>query len=452
MHDSTSTNPLATSRRAFLGCAAGGLALPWFESLAWATSSSATPQPPTRMAVLFFPNGVWRDSWIPTQEGAGFELPFSLTPLAPVRDEVLVISGLEKKHSHDGDGHYAKTANFLTGLHVQKTTGRDISTGGISMDQLAAKHLGQLTPLPSLELGVDPVISGIDSNVGYTRLYGSHISWQSANRPVAKEIHPQTVFERLLSVQHRDGSDARRQAEHRSLLDVSLQEAGRLRQRLGRDDQFKLDEYLDSVRALEQRIAFFSKPDPRDWHPAATAEELRAPGAPRSYAEHTRLMLDLMVLAFRLDATRISTFMFANDVSGRNFSFVDGVHGAHHELSHHEHSPEKIEQYQRIVRWHVEVYAELLQKLASVPEGEGNLLQHSMVLMGCGMSDGNAHDPRNLPILLGGRAHGTLTPGRHLASPMDTPLSNLYVGMLRRMGVPCDQFGDSTAELGGLTA
>jgi hypothetical protein len=449
-----SRNNLPISRRTLLRGAGVAIGLPLLNAMFPAASRAATARPPVRLAALFFPNGVWRDAWIPKGVGVDYELPFSLEPLAPVKDRVLVLSQLDKQHSRQGDGHYAKTANFLTGLKVRKTTGKEISSGGISMDQFAAREIGHLTPLPSLELAIDPVISGIDSNVGYTRLYGSYISWQSESRPVAKEINPRMVYERLFGARDASGRQTeagRKLADDRSLLDLTLEDARQLRKKLGRDDQFKLDEYMDSIRAVEKRIEFFSQPDPRVWKPA-TAPTAAPPAeeTPRDFREHIRLMLDLMVLAFQTDSTRVISFMFANDVSGRNFSFVDGVRGSHHELSHHENKADKLEQYKRINRWHVEQYVYLLEKLKAIPEGESNLLDNSMILMGCGMSDGNAHDPNNLPILLGGGGGGTLPTGRHLASPKNTPLCNLYVSMLERMNAPVMEFGDSTGPLEGL--
>jgi hypothetical protein len=412
-----------------------------------ALAADVAAKPPTRMAFLFFPNGVWQDAWIPKETGSEYELPFSLEPLAPHKSDVLVLSGLDKANSRDGDGHYAKTANFLTGTHVTKTTGKEINCGGISVDQLAAKTIGHLTPLPSLELGTEPVISGIDSNVGYTRLYGSYISWETATRPVAKEISPRMVYERLFGDSKH--GDSKQRDDFRSLLDAALGDAKRLRGRLGRDDQFKIDEYLDAVRSVERRIEFYSRSEPDAWKAAPGWEQQPAPaaGIPHDIRDHVRLMLDMMVLAFWTDSTRISTFMFANDVSGRNFSFIDGVSGSHHEMSHHEKKAEKIEQYKRINRWHTEQLAYMLAKMREIKEGEGTLLDHSMVLFGCGMSDGNRHDPNNLPIILAGKGGGTISPGRHIASEKNTPLCNLYVSLLERIGSPVGSFGDSNAAL-----
>ncbi|MEW4453389.1 DUF1552 domain-containing protein [Bremerella sp. JC817] len=436
------------SRRNFLGGCGVALSLPWMASLAPRVAQAAgTGKPPVRSAFLYFPNGVWEKDWVPKQAGADYEMPASLTPLTDLRSEVLVLTGLDKKNSHGGDGHYAKTANFLTGMPVTKTTGKDISSGGISVDQLMAQHVGSSTPLPSLELGTEPVISGIDSNVGYTRLYGSHISWQSPTRPVAKEINPRLVYERLFG--KKLSPESEKAESYKNLLDFVLDDAKKLRPKLGRDDQFKMDEYLDSVRAVEKRIEFAVKGENGDWQPDVADHVIAAgaPGVPGNFADHISIMLDLIVLAFQTDSTRIATMMFANDVSGRNFSFVDGVKGGHHELSHHENKAEKIEQYQRINRWHVEQYARMLGKLNSIQEGDGTLLDNCMILFGSSMSDGNRHDPDNLPILLGGRGGKTLETGRHLPAEGMVPLCNLYHAMLQRMGVDIEAFGDSSGPL-----
>jgi hypothetical protein len=412
-------------------------------------------QAPTRMACIYFPNGVWEKTWFPAAEHAGrdYPMPFALEPLTKHRENLLVFSGLDKQHSRGGDGHYAKTANFLTGLPVRKTSGKDLSVGGLSIDQLCAQQLGHLTPLPSLELGIDPVISGIDSVVGYTRLYGSYISWRAPHLPVAREFQPRLAYERLygiLRARQTTMEDRVQQADRRALLDLVLDDANQLRRKLGRDDQFKLDEYLDAVRDVERRLEFFTKPDPRVWRPdTQPGEDLAAPvGAPGDHLAHVRLMLDLIVLAFWTDSTRISTLMFANDVSGKNFgALIPGTHGSHHEFSHHQDKTEKFEPYSKINQWHAAQLAYLMDKMAAIPEGNGTLLDNSMVLFGSSMSDGNRHDPNNLPILLAGRGGGKIDSGRYIASPKNTPLCNLYVSMLECMGTPVEAFGDSTKAL-----
>ncbi|MCA9106293.1 MAG: DUF1552 domain-containing protein [Pirellulaceae bacterium] len=441
------SSPTRYTRRRFLRSAQAMLALPFLPSLSRGTVHGAEGTPPLRNAFIYFPNGVWERGWKPEQTGADYQLSPSLEPLEAIRSKVLVLSGLDKKHSHGGDGHYAKTANFLTGMPVAKTTGKDISSGGISVDQLIAQHLAGQTPLPSLELGTEPVISGVDSNVGYTRLYGSHISWQTPSRPVAKEINPRVVYERLFGRKVTD--DQRRAESYRNLLDFVLDDAAAVRQRLGRDDQFKLDEYLDSVRAVEMQIEYATRQDPREWEPNVAPEVVAAhePGVPGDFREHIDIMLNLMVLAFQTDSTRVCSLMFANDVSGRNFSFLEGVNNSHHELSHHENNEAKIQQYQLINRWHTEVFARFLERLDQVQEGEGTLLDHSLVMFGSSISDGNRHDPDNLPILLGGGGGGTVASGRHLAWDQQTPLCNLYLALLRRNGVDVERFGDSEEEL-----
>jgi hypothetical protein len=451
-------------RRTFLRGAGVMLGLPLLEAMgkvlpgaaadALAPASSVPAvRPPVRMACLYFPNGVWEANWFPDEAGRDYCLPFALEPLARHRHDMLVFSGLDKKHSHGGDGHYAKTANFLTGLPVRKTPGKDISVGGISLDQLCAEQIGALTPLPSLELGIDPVVSGIDSVVGYTRLYGCYISWRSPSLPVAREINPRLAYERLFGVMRGNRPSAakiRQSEDDEALLDLVYDDAKRLRGRLGRDDQFKLDEYLDSVRDVERRLDYFSNPDPRLWHPVtAPNPELALPkGAPGDHQEHVRLMLDLIALAFWTDSTRISTFMFANDVSGKNFSaLIPGLVAGHHELSHHQNKPEKYEGYSKINRWHAEQLAYLLDKLRSIREGESTLLDNSMIFFGSSMSDGNRHDPSNLPVVLAGRAGGRIDSGRYIPSPKGTPLCNLYVSMLDHMGTPVHAFGDSTSAM-----
>jgi hypothetical protein len=442
------------SRRTMLRGMGAALALPMLDAMMPRVAAAATKagRPPVRMACMYFPNGVWMDGWVPKAAGTGYELPYSLEPLAPYRDAVNVLSGLDKANSRRGDGHYAKTANYLTGMPVEKTTGKNINVGGISMDQYAASKIGHLTPLPSLELGIDPVISGIDSNVGFTRLYGSYISWRSATLPVAKEINPRFVYERLFGDKDETGKEKKlreKRADQQVLLDLVLKDAHSLRGKLGRDDQVKLDEYLESVRAVEKRIEFAMKPDPRDWHPEPLETNPAAPAekAPADFREHVKLMLDLMVLAFRTDATRVQSFMFANDVSGRNFSFLPGVSGGHHDMSHHEGKEEKAKQYQEITKWHVEQLAYFMGQLLAIPEGEGTLLDNSMILFGSSISDGNSHNPNNLPIILGGRGGGRLQTGQHIACAKETPLCNLYATMLDAVGAPVASFGDSNGDI-----
>lgn len=428
------------------------------------TAATSPAKQPVRMAVLYMANGVNPHQWTPKGAGADFELAEGMKPLEPLKKDILVFTQLWNAGSDTGDGHYVKTGGFLTGQTIQRTTGSNLRAG-ISMDQLAAARVGNMTPLPSLELGLEPPATGVDVNVGYTQLYGAHIAWSSPTTPLAKEINPQLAFDRLF---RSNVAERRREAiRDKSVIDAVLDDANSLRNRVGQDDRRKLDEYLDSVRSVEKRIAFDArrKKQESDSDPLVRAEVAKLGKRISDYyndpakvserrgnhTEHARLMLDIMALGFWTDSTRVSTFMFGNSVSGRNFSFLDGVKGGHHQISHHENDAAKLEEYKRINAWHVAQYAYFLERLRSLKEGASNVLDNSMILFGAGMRDGNAHSPRNLPIILAGKAGGTLATGRHLTYEKNTPLCNLYVGMLNRIGAPVDRFADSTGELKGLS-
>jgi hypothetical protein len=451
------------SRRTMLKGMGAMLSLPLLEAMEPLPVLGAGKKYPVRLGVLYMPNGVNPHAWTPKGVGSDFELSPILAPLKGVKEQILVLTQLMNAATDTGDGHYVKTAAFLTGTTITRTTGSDLRCGGVSMDQIAAQTIGNLTPLPSIELGIEPVTTGVDVNVGYTRLYGSHISWSTPTTPLAKEINPQMAFDRLF----RDPSGTARSATaDKSVIDLVLADANRLKARVGKADQAKLDEYLDAVRSVERRIEFDARrksaeysADPlvrkefeklglriKDYY----ADPARASERSGDHTEHVRLMLDLMVLAFWSDSTRISTFMFGNAVSGKNFSFLEGVSGAHHEMSHHENKPDKLEQYKRINTWHIAQTAYMLEKMAAIQEGERTLLDNSMVLFGAGMRDGNAHDPHNLPLMLAGRGGGTIATGRHLVYEKNTPLCNLYRSMLTRLGAPVAGFSDSTEELPGL--
>lgn len=463
--------PWHISRRTVLRGAGVSMALPLLDAMRPVVSLLAnTPaQPPAtdspvRMAFFYMPNGVNPKLWEPQGSGRDFTLSPILAALQPVRDECIVFGGLEHRKSDWGDGHYTKTAAWLTGTVITKTTGADVRSGGISVDQVAAQKIGNLTALPSLELALESPRTGVDIQVGFTQLYGHHISWSTPQNPVAREVNPRLAFDRLF--RSNAGQSPADSAADRSVLDLVRADAQSLRSRIGLDDQRKLDEYLDSVRSVERRIAFEA--------PRRQAQYMEDPLARReiesldkriadSYAdpgrfyargfdhtEHTRLMLDLILLSFWTDSTRTATFMFGNDVSSKNFSFLEGVGGAFHELSHHENNEDKLAQYARINAWHVAQYAYLIQRMRAIPEGEGSLLDNSMLMFGSPLRDGNAHSPHNLPIVLAGRGGNRIQTGRHVVYPTGTQLCNLYVTMLNNMGVETQQFGDSTGPLPGL--
>ncbi|MEX2167891.1 MAG: DUF1552 domain-containing protein [Pirellulales bacterium] len=446
-------NRFPLSRRTFLRGTGVSLALPWLEGMLPRASASAAvaDAAPVRMAVLFMPNGVPPKKWSPSGVGREFELSSILEPLKDFKNDIVIPTNLWHQASNTGDGHYVKTAGLLTGTTINKTVGLDLNCNGVSLDQVAAQAIGRQTPLPSLELGTDPVDLGVDAQVGYTRVYGGHISWSGPTRPVAKEIHPRLVYERLFRAAQPHDAAA---TSDKPLLDLVLGDAKRLRAQLGGHDRQKIDEYLESVRALEQRLDRTTSSDRQAWKPRAAVEHAGTlPAAiPESHQEHVQLMLDMIVLAFRADVTRVSTFMFGNSVSGTDFSFLDGVKGGHHPLSHHQNEESNLKQYELIARWHIAQYAYLLTKLREVREGERSLLENTMVMFGSDLHDGNRHSPHNLPIVLAGQAGGRLQTGQHLEFSADTPLANLYVSMLTAMGVPTKRFADSTGPLPGVLA
>ena len=439
------------SRRTVLRGAGVALALPWLEAmqLRSARAGQSKPDRPVRIAALFFPNGVREDRWTPEQTGENWELTSQLQPLANIKDEVSVVSGLWHQACNTGDGHYVKDAAWLTGTTITKTTGVNLNSGGVSMDQLAAAKLGRLTPLPSLELGVEPVRSGVDGVVGYTRVYGAHISWRTPTQPLAKEINPRLVFERMTRIA--TGGTAGR--SNRPLLDLVGEDADRLRGKLGSADRHRMDQYLESVRSLEQRLERAESTSGTPWQSKVDfATRTAPPEDPQEHAERVRLMLDMMALAFESDVTRVSTFMFGNSVSTVNFSFLDGVSESHHETSHHQNKVEKLDQYEKISTWHVAQLAYLLEKLRSIPEGESNVLDNSAILFGSALRDGNKHSPHDVPLLLAGKAGGVLRPGQHVKLPNDSPMANLLLTMLKTANVDTNHFADSTGVIDSLFA
>lgn len=440
------------SRRSVLKGAGAALALPWLEAMTPRTAKAESDvKSPVRMATLFMPNGVRADMWTPEKEGRDFEMSPTLKPLSDLKDDLLVLTNLWNQASDFGDGHYVKTAGFLTCTTINKSLGIDLNCNGISMDQVAAASVSTQTPIPSLELGIEPVSIGVDTNVGYTRVYGSHIAWNGPTSPLAKEVNPHLVFERLFRASSPNSDSSKRDV---LLLDRVLGDAKELRTRLGATDRQRIDEYLQSVRSLESRLQHSQHGAMNSWKLRAPLKKEQMPPSdvPDQHEEHVRLMLDMIALAFQTDMTRVCTFMFGNAVSGRNFSFLEGVSGGHHDTSHHQRNESKLTQYQLINQWHVEQYAYLLNKLRKMPEGDSNVLANSMILFGSGLRDGNSHSPHNLPILVSGNAGGRLATGQHLSYSKDTPLANLYLSMLDAFGCQLPRFADSTEKLPGVLA
>lgn len=449
--------PQPISRRMLLKGAGAALSLPWLEAMAPRLSATETlDAPPKRVAFLFVPNGVRSDQWNPPQgEGDGFELSPMLEPLKDVKEELIVLENLWNKQTVGRNGHWPKVPAWLSGGFVERTSGRDINTGGISVDQVLASKIGDRTPLPSLELGVDAAYTGVDNvGGGFTRIYGSHIAWRDPHTPVPKEIIPRLAFDRLFrtkSVPVVSGFNPNQKAvadslarDDASVLDIVLEDAKSLRKKIGESDRAKLDEYFESVRSVETRMETALKPQKRWINDGRFDLPRPGPGIPEDHREHVRLMLDIMVLAFWTDTTRISTFMLGNAQTGRNFSFLDGVKGSFHGLSHHRNQENERKQYETIVLWHLAQYAYLIDRMRNLDEGGRSLLDNSLVMYGSSIKDGNTHQERDLPLLLAGKAGTNLRTNRRVTSAKETPLCNFYLSLLHHMGVEAESFGDST--------
>ncbi|MFI5385282.1 MAG: DUF1552 domain-containing protein [Fimbriimonadales bacterium] len=435
-------------RRTFLRGLGTMVALPLLESMlpVRALASAAKPAP-VRMGFLFVPNGVSMPKWTPATEGAGFDLPYLLEPFAKVKNEISIYTGLSQHNAfalQDGPGDHARSAAaWLTGVHPRKTSGADIHNG-ISADQLAAQRIGIETRFPSLELGCERGGLAGDCDSGYSCAYSSTISWQGDTTPVARETSPRAVFERMFGGEEpgeTTESRAKRLLYKKSILDMVFEDAGALKAKLGLHDRQKLDEYLTAVREIEVRLARFEMA-----RKAAAAMGVKEPPTPKDFGEHIRLMGDMMVLAFQTDQTRVSTFMFANE--GSNRSYVEaGVPEGHHDMSHHGRDQHKLDQKAKIDRFHTEQVAYILERMASIHEAGGTLLDNTVMIYGGGISDGDRHNHDDLPILVAGRAGGRIKQGQHVTFPRETPMTNLLLSVLDSVGVHAEKLGDSTGRI-----
>jgi hypothetical protein len=422
-----------------LGCT---MALPLLEAMFPRTAlSMEEPKHPVRMGVVFFPNGAIMSAWTPRRSGTNFEMPETLASLEPLREHITIISGLAQDNGRakgDGPGDHARSAaSFLTGAHPVKTSGANIRVG-ISVDQVAAQKTGQFTRLPSLELGIERGRDAGGCDSGYSCAYSNNISWKSESTPMAKEINPRAVFERMFGNKEQNAETARRNKIRRSILDLVGEQANSLRKDLGQTDQHKLDEYFTSVREIELRIERAEKVTQQE------APDIRMPeSVPSDLREHIRLMYDLLAIAFQTDTTRVATFMLANEGSNRAYRMV-GVNSGHHELSHHRNEQDKIDQIKKIDRFLADEFARFVTNLSKIKEGSGTLLDNSMILYSSGLSDGNRHRHDDLPVVLAGRAGGTIKAGRHIRTYRETPMNNLFLSMLDRMDAGVASLGDSS--------
>jgi len=459
------SEPTSLPRRAFLRGAGTAIALPFLDamlpgSILGSLGLAAEPakKPPLRMAFLYVPNGVHMQSWTPAKEGTGFELPPILRPLKPFQNDILILSGLTQDKAHpngDGPGDHARAAAaFLTGCQPRKTGGANIRVG-VSVDQVAAQKIGGATRFASLELGCEEGAQSGSCDSGYSCAYSNNLSWRSESSFLAKETDPRQVFERLFpNLATRQSANARKYRQ--SVLDFVLEDASKLRARLGATDQRKVDEYLTAIREIEARLDKAEK-EARERKeaekPPAGAVKLAQSmpsSVPSKYQDHIRLMGDLFMLALQADLTRVATFMLANEGSNRSYKDI-GVPDGHHDLSHHGNEKPKQEKIEKINVFQVEQLAYVLEKLKAAKEGGRSLLDSCMILYGSGISDGNAHNHNKLPILLAGKGGGSIRTGRHVRYPKNTPLNNLFLSLLDRIGAPVEKLGDSTGRLEGLT-
>jgi hypothetical protein len=432
-------------RRTVLKGFGATLALPFLESMMpQGVLAASVPKTPIRTAFIFVPNGINMQHWVPS----GIELPYTLQPLQSLKNKFNIVSGLAQRNAFalgDGAGDHARSAAaWLTGCHPRKTSGANIKAG-VSFDQILAKEFSNATRFSSLELGCERGGLAGDCDSGYSCAYSNSISWRAETTPVAKEVDPRLVFERLFASENQNESDvakAQRLAENKSILDFIMEDAKILNKKLGHTDKMKLDEYMTGVREIERRLSFLEK-QTKDFNSSSL---VNVQGIPADYQEHIKIMGDLMVLAFQTDTTRVSTFMFANEGSNRSYKMV-GVSDGHHEMSHHQKTPEKLEALKKINNFHVTQLAYILNKMDSIKEGDRTLLDNSMIVYGAGICDGDRHNHDDLPLLFAGLGGGKIKSGQHLKFNSSTPMTNLFLSMADKMNIPVESIGDSTGKL-----
>lgn len=433
-------------RRTFLRGVGTAMALPMLEAMTPVARAAAAGEKPVRMAFIFVPNGVIVPEWKPEGSGTDWKLSPTLQPLANVKQDITVFTGLTQHHGRangDGAGDHARNAgSFLTGAQPRKTAGADIKLG-VSIDQAAAAQIGRHTRLPSIELGIERGRNSGNCDSGYSCAYSANISWKTENTPMSKEVNPKAAFERLFGTPGDREAKAERDIYRKSVLDLVAEDAALLRKRLGLKDQRKLDEYFNSVRELEVRIE-------RSATSRVEVPEYDVPeGIPRELQSHIRLMYDIMALAFQSDTTRISTFMLGNAGSNRSYPMV-GVNGGHHSLSHHRNDAKQMADIAKIDKFLVSQFGYFLEKLKATKDGDGNLLDNSLILYGSAIADGNRHSHHDLPIVLAGRGGGKFEQGQLRHYPNDTPLNNLFLSMCDMAGAQIESIGDSTGRLEGI--
>jgi hypothetical protein len=444
------TGKKSLPRRAFLRGVGAAIALPLLDSMvpAFAATRDTAEKPISRLGVVYVPHGAVMDKWTPTATGKNFELSPILEPLAPFRDQLLVVSGLDNRPAlhREGEpvaGHGPITGAFLTGAHAKPTEGANVESG-VSMDQIAATHFAKYTQLASLELGLEENDIAGACDVGYSCAYINSISWRTPTTPLPVQNNPRAVFERLFGDSDTTETAARRARllKEASILDAVTAKVARLQAKLGASDRNKLDEYLESVRDIERRIQKAEEQSDRD----LPLMERPSGAIPATFEAHCKVMMDLQVLAYQTDMTRVITFMISKELSNHTYPEI-GVPEPHHPLSHHQERPESLEKLVKLQTFHMQMFAYYLEKLRSTPDGDGSLLDHILIMYGSGMGNSNLHDPRNLPMLVAGGGSGRIDTGNHIRCPEGTPLSNLFLTLLNKVGVRAENIGDSTGQI-----
>jgi hypothetical protein len=435
------------ARRTFLRGLGTAIALPWLDAMRPAFAGPAAAKAPVRLAFVYVPNGIIMRDWTPSDSGRDFALTRILKPLEPFREDLLVLTGLAQRTGNGGAGDHARaSATYLTGVAPKKTTGADLQLG-ISVDQVAAQALGSQTKLASLELGCEASRSVGSCDSGYSCAYVNSMSWRSPTTPMPPEINPRLVFERLFG--SLDSTlDPKLKAyldeDRKSVLDSVTERTRQLIVTLGPSDRRKVDEYFTAIRDIEKRIAR-AENENRQFSP-----EIEKPaGVPISFVDHATVMNDLLISAFQADITRVATLIYSKEGSNRSYPEL-GFSDPHHPLTHHRNKEEMIEKVTKINCHHMEQFAGFIRKMKSIQEGDGTLLDHSMVVYGSSISDANVHLHENLPVVLLGRGDGSLKPGRHIVYP-ETPMTNVFLTLLDRAGVTAERLGDSTGKADGLT-
>jgi len=433
-------------RRAFLkGVAGVTVGLPLLDSMipALSAQSKTAGKPQFRCAFVYTPHGVILDKWVPKATGSGYEMTPILEPLAGFRDRFTVLSNLaENKGKQAGSGHASASATWLSAALTKDTAGEDVHAG-TTIDQMIVSKIGQDTPIPSLELGIEDISNMIGVCDGTTSCaYLNTMSWRTPTTPLPAEINPRVVFERMFG----DGSSAAeryaRLQDDRSLLDSITKAASKLQSKVGGQDRNRINDYLENLREIERRIVQVERRNKE----SETAVPDSPVGVPELYEDHVNLMYDLQAVAFQADITRVTTFMVSRELNSRTYPQI-GVPDQHHSVSHHQYAPVQMEKHQKINTYHVKLYNNFVKKLSETQDGEGTLLDHTMMLYGSGMGDGNVHSHDPISVLLVGGANGQHKGGKHIQSAKGTPMGNLLLTMLEMAGTPLESIGDSTAKI-----